>query len=80
VNGVLFFIDYDPTSGGPGLWKSDGTATGTVLVEALPHLEELLDFTGELTNVNGTLFFRAWDPTHGTELWRVTARPTAPSS
>src|SRR5437763_4170324 len=33
-----------------GLWRSDGTAAGTVLVSSSAG--------GDLTNVNGTLFFR----------------------
>ena len=34
VGSTLFFAIYDNTSGGPGLWKSDGTAAGTVLVRS----------------------------------------------
>jgi trimeric autotransporter adhesin len=62
VNGTLFF----EVNGGPsgrGLWKSDGTAAGTVLVKSD------LGGVGELTNVKGTLFFSAYD-SHGVELWK----------
>ncbi len=68
VNGTLFFEADDGTSG-KELWKTDGTAAGTVLVKDInpgagdsdPH---------HLTNVNGMLFFRAGDGTNGRELWK----------
>src|SRR6266571_4778448 len=68
VNGTLFFAAEDPTNGRE-LWKSDGTAAGTVLVN------DITPGSGgsgpdELTIVNGTLFFRAFDPTDGYELWK----------
>ena len=68
VNGTLFFTANDGTTGDE-LWKSDGTAAGTVLVK------DINPGTGGsspvyLTNVNGTLFFAANDGTHGIELWK----------
>jgi ELWxxDGT repeat protein len=58
---TLFFV----TQG--GLWKSDGSAAGTVRVlntggVGIPP--------SHLTNVRGTLFFVAQDSTHGRELWK----------
>jgi ELWxxDGT repeat protein len=64
VNGTLFFSAYDITHGYT-LWKSDGTAAGTVIVSSLDPSSP-----SYLTNVNGTLFFNAGDSTHGTELWK----------
>jgi len=62
-NGNVFFRAYEPSTGW-GLWKSDGTATGTVLVK---------DTQGgrpsnptELTVVGNTLFFRG-----GYFLWKT---------
>src|SRR5262249_8117031 len=49
---------------GDQLWKSDGTAKGTVVVSSTMN-----DPSG-LTNVNGTLFFAAQDSQHGAELWK----------
>ncbi len=67
VNGTLFF-NADNGASGYELWKSDGTAAGTVLVKDI--------FPGgdsdpvELTNVNGTLFFNADNGASGYELWK----------
>ena len=117
VNGTLFFTANDGTNGRE-LWKSDGTAAGTVLVkdinpgsagsypgrpdERQRHAVLLgqrrherrrscgratapppapcssrtstpavgSSYPGNLTNVNGTLFFTANDGTHGDELWK----------
>jgi ELWxxDGT repeat protein len=68
VMGTLFFRANDGRSGFE-LWKSDGTATGTVLVKDIrpgPDSSSPL----ELTNANGTLLFRADDGTNGSELWK----------
>ncbi len=60
VSGTLYFRASDGTSD-TGLWKSDGTTAGTVLVKNI--------YPSLLTHVNGTLFFRAYDETSGTGLW-----------
>ncbi|MBS0182918.1 MAG: cadherin-like domain-containing protein [Nitrospira sp.] len=68
VNGMLFFT-ADNGVNGQELWKSDGTAAGTVLVKDI-----VAGFTGSnpqyLTNVNGTLFFLAETAANGRELWK----------
>lgn len=51
------------TENGQNLWKSDGTPAGTV------KIADVLN-GAELTAVNGTLFFRACDSSHGCELWK----------
>src|SRR5438552_729273 len=68
VNGTLFFVASDPTNGRE-LWKSDGTAAGTVLVKDINPGSDW-SFSVELTDVKGTLFFAATDPTHGWGLWK----------
>src|SRR5439155_692817 len=68
VNGTLFFVASDPTNGRE-LWKSDGTAAGTVLVKDI-HPGSGDSYPYWLTDVNGTLFFAAFDPSNGTELWK----------
>ena len=56
-------------STGLGLWKSDGTRAGTVLVKDI-DLDDYYDEYGPyLTGVGGTLFFTDDDGTHGSELW-----------
>jgi ELWxxDGT repeat protein len=73
LNGKLLFVAQ--TSVGNELWTSNGTAAGTTLVKDI--------FTGfdtsgypnssnpaELTNVNGTVYFRARNAS-GQELWKT---------
>ncbi len=70
VNGTLFFAANDGTSG-LELWKSDGTATGTVLVKDInPGPGSSIGFEAGAADVNGTLFFDANDGTNGAELWK----------
>src|SRR5207248_3407933 len=63
VNGTLFFGAYDGSNLWK-LWKSDGTAAGTVVVNTLAR------DPSNLTNVNGTLYFSADDGANGRELWK----------
>jgi ELWxxDGT repeat protein len=68
VNGTLYFSANDGENGYE-LWKSDGTADGTVLVKDIrPGANGA--FPNSLMNVNGTLFFGANDGVHGKELWK----------
>ncbi len=68
VNGTLFFRD---SSGGTGyeLWKSDGTAAGTMLVKDI-SAGSTSSNPSYFTNVNGVLYFRAEDGSNGEELWK----------
>ncbi|MFC1744698.1 ELWxxDGT repeat protein [Candidatus Riflebacteria bacterium] len=71
VNGTLFFAANDGSgANGIELWKSDGTSGGTVLVKDIYAGGANNGNPSELTNVNGTLFFRAFDATNGSELWK----------
>ncbi len=64
----MFFVANDETHG-EELWKSDGTAAGTVLVKDI-NPGALGSAPKELANVGGRCFFAASDDTHGRELWK----------
>jgi ELWxxDGT repeat protein len=51
------------------LWKSDGTAAGTVRVKEI-NPGDAGSNPLSLTDVNGTFFFAATDASHGGELWK----------
>jgi ELWxxDGT repeat protein len=72
IGDTLFFSAYHP-SFAHELWSSDGAAAGTRLVRDIyPGGEESEESVPtELTNVAGTLFFAAENPTHGRELWKA---------
>ena len=70
VNGTLFFTANNGVSGSE-LWRSNGTAAGTVLVRDIqPGSKGSTPF--RWAGVNGTLFFAADDGTRGFELWTST--------
>jgi ELWxxDGT repeat protein len=76
--GTLFFFATDDTNG-TELWKTDGTASGTVLVKDINPGPSSSFVTSSAAVSNGILFFAASDPNHGLELWRTdgTASGTA---
>src|SRR5262249_127342 len=60
---------------GPELWKSNGTATGTVLLKDI-HPGSSGSNLADLTNVgDNSLFFRADDGDHGREPWNNDGTP-----
>jgi ELWxxDGT repeat protein len=68
IGHTLFFVADDGVHGYE-LWKSDGTAEGTVLVKDIAPGAEDGDPI-RLTNVNGTLFFQASDGVTYKRLWK----------
>src|SRR5262249_47532802 len=67
-NGTLYFAANDGVHGGE-LWKSDGTAAGTVLVADINRGSDS-SFPLSLSAVNGQLFFSATGSlAEGEELW-----------
>ncbi|TDI12510.1 MAG: hypothetical protein E2P04_05470, partial [Acidobacteria bacterium] len=66
-NGTLFFQGDDGT--GSGLWKSDGTPSGTIKIvttdpDGGPYIPD------DLAVSNGSLFFAAGNNANGVELWK----------
>jgi ELWxxDGT repeat protein len=60
--GDTLFLNAEDSSTGYGLWKSDGTEAGTVLVT---------DMEAEIIGIKGdTVFLRIDDGIHGYELWK----------
>ncbi len=71
VGGTLFFrANLTPNPNNYELWKSDGTRDGTVPCCKRDPCDSPGANPRELTNVAGTLFFRANDGSTGYELWK----------
>src|SRR5438552_4945489 len=67
VNGTLFFVASDPTNGRE-LWKSDGTAAGTVLVKDIDPGSGATSPKWVMA-VDGTRLCTAFNPSHDTDPW-----------
>ena len=67
-HGHLFF-GADDGAGGTGLWESDGTTAGTVVLKEINPTGGSSTSPAALTVVGNRLFFTADDGTHGRELW-----------
>ncbi|WP_287736373.1 ELWxxDGT repeat protein, partial [Microcystis sp. M010S1] len=65
---TLFFTAYDSVNG-EELWRSDGTAAGTVAVADISP-GDYGSYPSNLTVVGSTLFFQAYDSVNGSELWK----------
>jgi ELWxxDGT repeat protein len=68
VGGVLYF-QADDGNDGTELWKSDGTAAGTVMVKDI-SAGSGSSKPANLTNLNGVLYFTATNGSSGIELWK----------
>lgn len=69
VDNSLFFSairETQPNVSERGIYKSDGTESGTTVVKYFDLYDDLTHFT----NVNGTLFFVAETDEYGNELWQ----------
>ena len=65
---TLYFSATDRTNG-VELWKSDGTASGTVMVKDINPGAGASN-PSSFVNVGGILYFRAINGTSGAELWK----------
>jgi ELWxxDGT repeat protein len=68
VDGTLYF-EGDDAAHGEELWKSNGTAAGTVMVQDIDPGAGSSN-PANLTNVNGTLYFTVDGGADGFELWK----------
>jgi len=67
MDNTLYF-QADGGTNGIGLWKSDGTEAGTVLVKTIQFAGS--DAKGNFTVINNTLYFAAYTSDAGFELWK----------
>ena len=67
VDDTLFFT-AENSYGGVGLWKSDGTAGGTMMVSDITETPVGVS-PYELTAMEGRLYFSAADVAHGHQVW-----------
>lgn len=72
-NNELYFVP-DASANGKELWKTNGTASGTVMLKDINPGPDGSDIT-ELQVSNGYLYFNADDGVHGKELWRTDGTP-----
>jgi ELWxxDGT repeat protein len=71
VNGreTLFFFHKPDTSTSLGLWKSDGTREGTLLIKNGFVINEVQPYWTHPVYIDGLVFFMMDDGIHGHELW-----------
>ena len=73
VNDTLYFVAK--LEGTDGLWKSDGTENGTELVKTMSLDKNRHHATDHLTPAGALLYFTAYEPATGHELWRSDGTP-----
>lgn len=66
--GILYLSAHDFSTYYDELWKTNGTAAGTVLVKDINTT--LGSYPNNLTDVDGTLYFTADDGINGNEIWK----------
>ena len=73
TNGSYLLFAANTTGSGDELWKSDGTAAGTVLLKEINTGNSNADSSNprEFYPYNNMVLFLATDATHGEELWKT---------
>ena len=79
ADGTLLLAATDGING-TELWKSTGGALGPGGTEMVANIEPGAGSStpGELTNIGGTVFFRAFTSSHGSEVWKISPPYTTP--
>ena len=80
LNGrLLFFGASTESPPRTGLWSTDGTAAGTLLLAPVLEQSPAFDVGAfgppQWTRLGARLLFRGWDPDHGFELWATDGTP-----
>lgn len=74
LNGGLYFTATD-TSSGTELWRVNSSGNASIVEDTIPgggiRAGQGSSLPGNLTNVNGVLWFTADDGLNGRELWRI---------
>ena len=70
LGGQTFFFGTDGADR-IGLWKTDGTAAGTVFLKAFGPIYKIPGDDRSVLVVGNDCYFAASDPAHGTELWKT---------
>lgn len=83
IGSTVFFTANDGSSPNPGehgneLWKIAPPYTTPVMVDDINTTAGVGSFPDQLTNVGGTLFFRATNGSDGVELWKLPFPYTTP--
>jgi len=80
VGGILYFQANDGTNG-PELWRINNSGLAEMLEDVVPgggiRPSSLGSVPTRMTEVAGTIYFRATDGTNGYELWKIDSSGTA---
>ncbi len=68
-NGMYYFYATESSTGSE-LWKSDGTAAGTMIVKDV-FTGPTSSTPGNIQVINGSLYFRAVDGPAGAQIWKI---------
>ncbi|MGH1335592.1 MAG: ELWxxDGT repeat protein [Aureispira sp.] len=70
VGNLVFFI-AETAAHGREVWRSDGTAAGTMMVKDIDPVNNVYHYPESLTAMGNNLYFVTEDGVHGEELWKT---------
>ncbi|MFZ6029341.1 MAG: Ig-like domain-containing protein [Chloroflexota bacterium] len=71
MNGKLYFVGTSKISNESGLWISNGTPSGTIILKKPSGGYTSVVSPARLAYLNDTVFFFAKDDTYGVEIWKT---------